>query len=256
MTSHEKAVNALNVRIERLQANLRETKDESAQRFLVQSVVVTLGAAEALNEYIKQVGEYAKRRYSALKQMNETFAAQHAALLAAGREQLEKLKANPTDRVLRKEIERTQKDMEAVQKNTRRTANALQRDLAPSLATIDQMADHIRKLSEATQNDALKRQLKSMVGQVRELYADQPDLPAKGIVDAATWEKSAAAEIDQAAGFHDAYARAGYQATLALEWMILAVSENPPRTTEEAIQRANEAVSARLKEITARFATP
>jgi hypothetical protein len=253
MTPHEKAVATINARLERLQANLREAKEESAQRFLVQSLVVTLGVAEALNDYIKEVGEYARRRHGELKQTNETLAAQHADLLKAGQEQLEKLKANPADRALRKEIERTQKNMETVQKNVRRGANALQRDLAPSLAMIDQMAVSARRLSEAGQAETLKRLLKTVVEQVRELYADQPTLTAANVVDAAAWEKSAAAEIDQAAGFYDAYARAGYQVTLAFVWMILAISENPPRSAEDATQRANEAVAARLKAITARL---
>ena len=253
MTPHEKAVTALNARLERLQANLREANAESAQRFLFQSLVVTLGVAEALNDYIKGVGQYARRRHGELKETNEALAAQHAGLLESGRDLLEKLKASPADRGLRREIERAQQAMAAIQKNLRRGANALQRDLAPSLALIDQMAESVRRLGEAEQSDALKRLLKTIVGRVRELYAAQPALPAKELVDAAAWEKAAIADIEQAAGFHDAYARAGYQATLALEWMIMAVSENPPRTAEEATQRANEAVSLRLKEITGRL---
>ena len=63
MTPHEKAVNAINARLERLQANLREAKVETAQGFLFQSIVVTIAIAEALNDYIKQVGEYARRRH-------------------------------------------------------------------------------------------------------------------------------------------------------------------------------------------------
>ena len=60
-------------------------------------------------------------------------------------------------------------------------------------------------------------------------------------------------EIDQAAGFDDAYARAGYQMVLALELMALGVTENPPRTAEEATQRATESAAARIKAVTARF---
>lgn len=253
MTPHEKAVSAINARLERLQANLREAKDESAQRFLLQSIVVTLGMAEALSDYAKRVGEFAKRRHAELKQASEAFTAQHAELLKAGQEQLEKLKAAPTDRALRKEIESTQKKMETVQKNVRRGANALQRDLAPGLAMIDKMSESIKRVGEAEQNEALKRVLKATVGHVRELYAAQAGLP-KGLVEAAVWEKSAAAEIEQAAGFYDAYARAGYQVTLALEWMALAMTESPPSTAEEANERANAAVAARVKEITGRFA--
>jgi hypothetical protein len=253
MTPHEKAVGAINTRIERLQANLREANGETAQRFLFQSLVVTVGVAEALNDYIAMVGQYARRRHAELKQTNEALRAQHADLLKSGQEQLEKLKANPTDRAIRKEIEHTQQSMAAIQKNLRRAGNALQRELAPSLALIDPMAVNIRRLSEADQTDALKRLLKAIVGHVRELYAAQPALPAKDIIDAATWEKSLRAEIDQSAGFHDAYARAGYTATLALELMTMAVAENPPRSAEEASQRANESTAARIKAITARL---
>jgi hypothetical protein len=232
MTPHEKAVAALNRRLERLQANLGTAESDTARRFLFQSIVVTLGIADALNDYIKRVGEYAKRRHSEIKQANETLAARHAALLQGGKELLEKLKANPTDRVLRKEIERAQNDMEGIQKSLRRGANSLQRDVAPSVAMIDQLAESVRRLCEAEENEALKRTVKAIVEQVKELYADQPDLPAKGVIQAEAWTEVAVTEIEQAAGFHDAYARAGYQATLALELVALAVVEVPPATTE------------------------
>jgi hypothetical protein len=88
---------------------------------------------------------------------------------------------------------------------------------------------------------------------VRDLYADQPDLPARDIVDAAAWEASALAGVEEAAGFDDAYARASYQAILALELMTLAVSEHPPRTTEEATTRGMQQVATRLQDVTARF---
>lgn len=253
MTPHQKAVNAINTRLERLQANLADARVETAQRFLFQSLVVTVGMGEALNDYITMVGQHAQRRHGIVKQANETLGAQHADLLKSGRELLEKLKANPTDRAIRKEIERAQQRMAAVQKSVRRGANALQRELAPSLAMIDQMAASVRRFSEADESDALKRLLKTIVGQVSELYAAQRTLPAKDVIDPVAWEKSAVSEIDQAADFYDAYARAGYQATLALELMTMALSENPPRTAEEATRRANEAAAVRVKEITARF---
>src|SRR5689334_18078554 len=201
MTPHEKAINAINARLERLQANLRDAKMETVQRFLFQSLVVTIGVVEALNDYIKMVGEYARLRHGELKQTNEALAARHTDLLNYGKELLEKLKGNPTDRTIRKDIERAQQDMAAVQKNLRRGANALQRDLGPSLATIDQMAESVRRLAEADQSDALKRVMKAVIAQVRDLYAAQPGLPAKDIIDAGAWERSAGVEIDQAAGF-------------------------------------------------------
>ncbi len=253
MTPHEKAVNAINARLERLQANLREAKVETAQGFLFQSIVVTIAIAEALNDYIKQVGEYARRRHGEVKQTNEALAAQHAEMLSAGKELLEKLKADPTDRAIRKEIERAQQNMANVQKTLRRGANTLQRDLAPSLAMIDEMAVSIRRFSEADDGDALKRVLKTVIGQVRELYASQPNLPAKDVIDVPGWEKSLVAELEQSADFYDAYARTGYQTILAIELMSLAVSENPPHTTQEASQRGTDAVAQRVKDTTARL---
>lgn len=253
MTPHEKAVDALNRRLERLQANLRDASQEPARPFLFQSVVGTLGVAEALNDYIKEVGEHAQRRHAELKHTNDTLAARHADLLKAGNVLLEKFKANPADNVLRKEIERVQQDMAAIQKTLRRGANALQRDVAPSVAQIDKLAESVRRLGEAEQLDALKRVLKTMVASVSDLYADQPGLPSRTVVDASAWEKSVLTELDQAAGFHDAYARISYQVILALELMTLAVSGNPPQTTEAATQRATQGVVERIKEITGRF---
>lgn len=256
MTPHEKAVNAVNARLERLQSALRDAKADTAQRLLLQALVVTLGVAEALTDYIREVGKFAERRHAELKQASQALGAEHTELLKSGQELLEKLKANPTDRALRKEIERAQTSMAAVQKSVRRGANALQRDVTPGLAAIDRMSESVRRLAEAEQGDALKRVLKATVGHVRDLYAAQPALPARNLVDAAAWEKAAAAEIEQAAGFVDAYARTGYQAALALAWMTLAVSENPPTTADDASRRANEAVAARIKEIAARFTAP
>lgn len=254
MTPHEKAVQALNARLERLQANLRDATVESARRFLVQSIVVTLGVGEALNDYGKAVGQYAQRRHAALKQTNDTLAAQHAELLKSGQQLLEQFKATPTDKALRKELDATQQKMEAIQKTLRRAANTLQRDLAPSLAMLDELAASVRKFSEADQIDALKRGLKTLVSHARELYAAHSELPPESRIDAAAWEKSIANEIEQAVDFYDAFARAGYQTLLALELMTMAMAENPPQTAEEATARANESVAARIKEITARFA--
>lgn len=253
MTPHEKAVNAINARLERLQANLREAKGEGAQGVLVQSVVVTIGVAEALNDYFKAIGQYAQRRHGELKQTNESLAAQHAELLQSGKELLEKLKAAPTDRAIRKEIDATQQKMAAIQKTLRRGTNALQRELALSLRMIDEMAVTVRRFSEADEPVALKRVLKTVVGQVYEYYAAHPAVPGKDIVDPVAWEKSAGAELEQANDFYDGYSRAGFQVILALELMTIAVSDRPPQTSEETAQRAREAVTTRLKQIAARF---
>lgn len=255
MTPVEKAENALNTRIERIQANLRESKSETARGFLFQALVACLGIGEALKDYVRMIGQYAQGRYGELKPTQETLTAQHAGLLKSGAELLERLKANPADRALLKEIERTQTDMEAIQKNLRREANALQRDVAPSLALLDPLALSLRRLGEADDIATLQRAIRTMVGHVRELYLAQPTLPAKNIIEAEAWETTAATEIAQAIDFHEAYARAGYQAMLALDVMTMAVSTTPPQSSEEAISRAGQSVVARVKAITARFAT-
>jgi hypothetical protein len=253
MTPSEKAENALNRRIEQLQANLREARTETAQRFLFHSLVVCVAIGEALTHYVKTIGEYAQGRHVGLKQTHDSLTAQHAELLKSGTEQLERLKANPADKSIRKEIERAQQAMAAIQKTLRRGANALQREVAPSIAMIDKLAATIRRFGEADQLDALKRVIKLFVEHARELYLTQPTLRAKDVIDAAAWEKSAASDIDQATDFYEAFAAAGYQAIFALDLMTMAVSTSPPRTSEEANNRARESVAARLKTITARL---
>lgn len=255
MTPIEKAENALNSRIGRLQANLREAKSEAAQRWLFQSIVICIGIGEALTDYVKMIGQYAQGRHGELKQAQATLTAQHDDLLKSGKELLERLKADPTDRALRKEIELVQRNMAAIQKTLRRGANSLQRDTAPSMAMIDPLAMSVRRLCEADEPDALKRVIEMVVGHVGELYRAQPTLEQKDIIDTASWEKSAVSAIDQAADFREAFAQAGYQAILALDLMKMAVSDTPPRSAEEAINRASESVAERLKHITARFTT-
>ena len=255
MSSIEKAENALNHRIDQLQAKLRAAESESTRGFLFQSIVACLGIGEALKDYVKMIGQYAQGRYGELKGTNDELIARHAELLKSGNELLAQLKANPSDRALLKEIERAQTAMAAIQKNLQRGANALQREVAPSIALIDQLTLSLRRLAEAEQFDALQRVIKVIIGHARELYLAQPALPDRNIIDAAMWEKSAMAEIVQATDFHEAYARAGYQAMLALDVMTMAVSPAPPQTAEEAIQRAGVSVVARVKAITARFTT-
>lgn len=254
MTPIEKAETALNGRIERIQAALAAAKSERERQFLVQSLVVSIGLGEALTDYVRMIGQYAQARHGGLKQTHDTLTAQHADLLSSGKELLERFKADPTDRAIRQEIEQTQRRMAVIQKTLKRGANALQRDVAPSTATIDPLALSLRRLCEAGEIDALKRATKAMIGHVGDLYRAQPGLPVKAIVDGPAWENSAASEIDAATDSHEAYARAGYQAMLALDLMTLAVSPSPPRTPEEAAQRAGESIAARLKAITARFA--
>lgn len=253
MTPIEKAERALNLRIAQIQAGLREARSEAARQALFQSLVVCAGIGEALRDYIKAIGQFAQERHGELKQTHDTLTAQHADLLKAGNELLTRFKANPADRAIRKELELAQRAMENIQKTLRRGANALQREVAPSMGMIDHMALSIRRLGEADAIDALKRVTKEVVDHARELYRTQPTLPARDLIEAAAWEKSAGAEIDRAADFYAAYACAGFQVIRALDLIILAVSSAPPQTTEETTRRAHESAVTRLKEITARF---
>jgi hypothetical protein len=192
MSPHEKAVNAINHRLERLQANLRDARTESAQQFLFQSLVVTLGLSETLSDYIRSVGQYAQRRHGAFKQTTATDGARHAALLQSGQEMLAQLKANPSDAALRKEIARAQQEMEAIQKELRRGAFSLQRELALSVALVDKLSESIRRFCEADDAEALRRPLKELIGCTRELYAGlEPTRPLKEIIDTTAWENSA-----------------------------------------------------------------
>jgi hypothetical protein len=254
MTPIEKAEAALNTRLERLQAKLREATSETTRGFLLQSIVVCVGLGEALTDYVKMIGDYARGRYGEIKQAQASLTTQHAEMLKSGTELLEQLKVSPNDRILRKKIEAAQLAMAGIQKTLRREANSLQRDLAPSMGMVDKIADSVRRLGEAERPDALKRVVELVVEQARELYQAQPELPSKNIIDAASWEKVAVTEIDEATDFYAAYARAGYQALLALDVMTMAVSPTPPRTAEEVIRRANESVATRLKAIATRFA--
>jgi hypothetical protein len=254
MTPIERAETALNSRIARIQTNLRAAKSEATQQFLVQALVVCVGIGEALTEYVRTIGEFARGRHAELKRTHDTLTAEHAQLLTSGQELLERLKANPKDLVIRKEIEVVQRKMADIQKTLKRGANALQRETAPSVAMIDKLAVSIRRLAEADQIDALKRATKQILEHAHELYRAQPNLPAKNVIDVTVWEKSAVAEIGHATDFHEAYARAGYQAILALDVMTMALSPTPPRTPEEATERANTSAASRLKTITARFA--
>lgn len=253
MTPIEKAETALNSRIIRLQGTLHEAKSETAERFLVQSIIVCIGIGEALIDYVRMIGQFASERNGELKKTQAALVAQHARLLSSGKELLERLKAKPTDRILRKEIDEVQRSMAAIQKALKRGANSLQRDVAPSTAMIDQVATTIKRLCEADQLDALKRVIKLFIGHVRDLYLTQPTLEPKIIIATAPWENSAVSQIDEATDYHEACARAGFQAILALDAMMLAVSQTPPRTADEAINRASESVEVRLKAITTRF---
>jgi hypothetical protein len=255
MTPIEKAELALNRRLERLQANLRESTSESARRFLTQSLLMCVGLGDALSDYVRAIGHFAQRRHGELKEANDALIAQHAALLKSGNELLERLKASPNDRGVRQEIERAQREMAAIQKTLRRGADALQRSLAPSMGMVDQLSVAVRRFGEADEIEGLKRIVGTMVRLVRELFRAHPELPAEEIIDVAAWETSAGSEIDQAGDFYEAYALAGYQALRALDLMVMALTQAAPLTAEEAAQRANEAVATRVKAIAARFAT-
>lgn len=255
MNPTEKAEVALNTRLDRLQANLRDTSSDAARRFLFQSVVVCVGLGEALTDYIKTIGVYAQARYSQLKQTQTTLTVEHAALLASGNELLERWKANPSDRSLRQEIERAQRDMAAIQKTLRRGADSLQRDLAPSMSMVDELALSVRRFGEAGEREELKHVLGTIVEHVGELYRTQPTLLSKNLIDTASWEKSAVSEIEATTDFYEAYASTGYQVVRAIEVMTLAVSPTPPVTADEISERANAAVATRLKAIAERLAS-
>ena len=255
MNPTEKAEVALNTRLDRIQANLRETSSDTARRFLFQSLVVCVGLGEALTDYVKKIGEYAQARYGQLKQTHTTLTAEHAALLTSGNALLEKLKANPDDRGIRQEIDRAQRDMAAIQKTLRRGADSLQRDLAPSMAMVEELAVTVRRFGEAAERDELKRVIETIVGHVHELYRTQPDLPSKNLIDTGSWGKSAVGEMEQSTDFYEAYASAGYQVVRAIEVMTLAVSLTPPTTADEISTSANAAVATRLKAIAERLAT-
>lgn len=247
MTPTEKSERALNRRIEQLQEQMQRSDSEVARRYLIQALLVCIGLGEAISDYVATIRQYAKARHGALKVTQIALTAQHEELLNSGKQLLERLKAAPTDRALRKEIETTQRGMAAIQKSLRRGADTLQREVGPSMRLIDQVADSVRRLCEAEGKDTLKRPIKAMVGHVQELYRTHPALPAKGIIDGAAWEKSALAAIDEATDFNDAQARAGFQAILALEVMIMAISPTPPQSAEETTERANASVALRLQ---------
>lgn len=249
----EKTEAALNQRIASIQAQLRTTQSETAQKSLFQALLVCLAVSEALTDFMRSVGEYARNRHSDLKRAEADLTARHAALLDSGGRLLEQLKANPANQALRKEIDRTQRDMEAIEKTLRRSTNAFQADVAPGMRMIEEVAVTIRRFSEADQIGSLKRVVKLMVGHAYELYRSQPGVPAKGIVDAVVWEKAAVAGVDEATEFQAAFAHAGYQVLLTLEVMGMALIPGPPQTTDEATRRATEAIAVRMKTVASRL---
>jgi hypothetical protein len=253
MTSVEKAETALNRRLERLQANLRGATAEEARRSLAQALLVAIGLGGALSDYVRAIGEFARRRHDRIKQSNDALIAQHAALLESGQTLLAQLKATPTDRELRREIDRRQREMTSIHKTLRRGAGALQRDIAPSIALVEELSGGVRRFAEAGEPDTLRRAVASVIACAEEIYRAQPDLPARGIIDAAAWQRTAAAEIQAAPEFHAAFALGGYQALRAIEAMTLAVAENAPADQAELAARSNAAVVARLQSVAARF---
>lgn len=253
MTPIEKAERALNEQIEESQARLKTATTEAAQRQLVQSILGWAGIGDTITEYVGAIGQYAKARHGELKQTQTALTAQHEELLKSGKEMLERLKANPSDRGIRKEIEQAQRGMEAIQKSLRRGAESLQKEVNPSIRLIDTVADSVRRLCESADKEGLRRWTKAIVGHAQELYRAHPALPSKGVIDADSWEKSATSAIDDAETFVDAQARAGFQAMIALQVMVMAVSANPPATAEEATERANTAVAQRMKKLLERL---
>ena len=252
----EKAERALNGRIEQLQTGLEQATSEATRRHQLHAMVVCVGLGEAITDYVRSIEQYAKSRYTELKEEQTALTAEHAHQLKSGKELLERLKTDPTDRTLRKEIEAAQRSMELIQKALRKKADALQREVSPAIRLIDELADSLRRLCDAEEKSDLKRALKLIIAHVQELYQAHPSLPSEGIINPTAWEEAAAASLNDASDFYDAHARAGFQALVAVEVMPMAVSQSPPGTAEEATQRANEAVTARVRRITERFSRP
>lgn len=253
MSPIERAEGALNDRVALLQTSLGSAQTATAQATLFQALLASVAVGEALADYVQSVSEYARERHGKLKQMEATLASQHAALLQSGTKLLEQLKANPGDKAVRKEIERTKRTMEGVQQKLRRGSYTLQSDLAPGMTMIDKVALAIRRFAEAAELDGLKRVVKTMVEHANDLYRSQPGLVARNVVDAAVWGKAAQAGVEQAQEFQEAFARAGYQVLLTLDVMRMALSPTPPQSAPEATRRATEAIADRLKATAARI---
>ena len=121
------------------------------------------------------------------------------------------------------------------------------------MGIMDKLALSIRRFAEADGLDALNRTGKTIFEHVRELYAEQPRLESRTIIDETSLEQSALTEISQGTDFYDSFARTGYHVMLAIDLMTLAISETPPRTMEEARSRAQETSNARVNTIAARL---
>lgn len=249
----QKVESALNRRIEQLQAQLKAAGADSTRRHLVQAILACIGIGEAITDYVATIEAYAKTRHAELKKTQVALTEQHTTLLESGKALLEQLKASPSDRALRKEIEQAQRSMAGIQKKLRRGADTLQQEVAPAIGLIDKIAATLKRLSESEDKEAQTRAVTMMVAHVQELYRAHPSLPSSGIIDAASWQKSAVRSVEEAEDFYDALARSSLQAIVALEVMIMALSTTPPTSAEDATRRADESVAQRLKRITERY---
>jgi len=254
MTPIEKAERALNLKIEQMQTRIQAAGSDKPRPDLVQGLIIWVSLGETITEYVAAISSYAKLRHAELKEKQLNLVAEHESLLKSGQKQLERLKLDPSNREIQKEIKQTQRSMETVQKTLRRGAASLQNEVNPSIRIFDTLADHVRRLCESEDKTEIKRWTKAIVQQPEELYRTHPTLPTKGIIDTPTWEKSASNAIDESTDFLEAQARAGFQAMLALEIMIMALSPTPPETTEAATERANAAVASRTKKLMTRLA--
>jgi hypothetical protein len=253
MTPIDKAERALNLKIEQIQMRIQAAGSERPRSDLVQALLIWASLGAAITEFVGTIGQSAKRRHAELKEKQVALIAQHEGLLKSGQEQLERFKANPADPTVRNEIKQTQRSLEAIQKTLRRGAASLQNEVNPSIRILDTAADHVRRLCESEDKTEIKRWTRAIVKQPEALYRTHPALPTSGIINTATWEESATAAIEQAADFLEAQARGGFQAMLVLEILIMAISQNPPQSSEEAAARANAAVSLRMKDMMERL---
>ena len=256
MTPIEKAERALNHKIEQIQARMAAAGAEKTRPDLVQGLLIWASLGQAITDYVAAINTSAKQRHAELKEKQVALVFEHDNLLRAGQAQLERFKANPEDASIRAELKQTQRNMEAIQKTLRRGAASLQNEVNPSIRILDTLADHVRRLCESEDKIEIKRWTKAIVQQPEALYRAHPALPTKGIIDTASWEMSAAAAVDEANDFQEAQDRAAFQSMLVLEIMIMAISANPPQSTEEATERANASVALRTKNLMARLTLP
>lgn len=253
MALMEQAEKALNARIQDFQTKLQAADAGPLRDSLVQAIVVYAGIGEAISAYVQSINQYATARFGELKTAQGTLTTEHAELLKSGHALLEELKLRPTDRALRKEIERTQRKMETLQKTLRRGADALQREISPGVRSLDELAAALRQLAEAEDTAKLRRAVHSMLAVARDRYHSGDHPPGNGVSPVAAWERGAVEAVENATNFYAAHARAGTHAILVTELLSAAMRVTPPETLDAGLQEAHAAVARRLAAVAERF---